>query len=363
MPYKDIKTIYARHAMILSAVGGLLIFLALLINYLEENLAICAPLCLVALICLISFLLARYKSTGFTALILISLALMGLGMYLLFFYDQGGQEKLFWFLLFPPMVLFSLGTRYGNRVFFLFFFFLAAAFWGPLSPYLANRYPQSLSVRFLAVMFGAWIFSWLLERARQSTQTALYGALQRLEHEALTDPLTGLGNRRDFLVFFNWVQAKAIREQQPFCLAFIDIDHFKAINDRHGHSVGDAVLRHTAEMLGEQIRAGGRLFRWGGDEFAVLLLETSFTEACNAAERLRRSIEEHPYRAGDMCVRCTISLGLYCGSLYEELASQVERVDDLLYKAKHHGRNQVQSDCLYVDPVAPEPDMPLPAGK
>lgn len=362
MPYKDPKTTYARHAMILSTVSGLLVFLALLINGLEKNLVICTPLCLVALVCLVSILLARYKNNGLTALILVSLALMSLGMYLLFFYDRGGQEKLFWFLLFPPMVMLCLGTRYGNILFFLFFFFLAAAFLGPFRPYLANSYPLSLSLRFLVAMFGAWVFSWLLERARQSTQIALQEALKRLEHEALTDPLTGLGNRRDFQAFFDWVQAKAVREQQPFCLVLIDIDHFKDVNDRHGHDVGDAVLRHTANLLGERIRAGGRLFRWGGEEFAALLLETSFAEARKAAERLRRSIEEHPYRDGELCVRYTISLGLYCGSLDEELARQVERADDLLYKAKHYGRNQVQSDCLYVKPAGAEADTPLPVG-
>ncbi len=354
-PPRTYSPAYKNNAVILASVSGLLVGVALLLNVFENNQAIYIPLFLTAAVALLTFLIASHTEHGLAALVLMSVSLMCLGVYLLFAYDPGTQAKLFWFLLFPPMLMLCLGLWYGTLLFLLFFTFLLAAFFSPVSNYLANDYPPAVNLRFLAAMFGAWVFSWLSEYARYRTQQALQRAMERLEHDALTDSLTGLGNRRDFQAFFNWVQIKALRDQKSFCLILIDIDHFKAINDRHGHEVGDAVLRHTALVLGEHLRADARLFRWGGEEFIALLSETPFESACVAAERLRRSIMETPYRNGDLRIEYSISLGLYCGGIAEEMRKQVAAADGMLYTAKNHGRNQVQSLRRRQEAPAPLP--------
>ncbi len=334
---------HKNNAVILGSVSGFLALFSLIINIIEDNQDIYIPLCLVVVAALLSIIIAHYLNKGFAALLLMCLSLMCLGGYLLFAYQAGLQGKLFWFLLFPPMLMFCLGLRYGSILFFLFFAFLLAAFLGPFSKFLANDYPAAMSVRFLTAMFGAWIFCCLSEYSRYRAQYALRLAMERLEFDALTDALTGLGNRRAFHTFFRWVQAKALREDRTFCVTLIDIDHFKAVNDRYGHDVGDAVLHHTARVLGERLRAGGRLFRWGGEEFIALMAESSYEEACAAAERLRRSVMENPYKHAEIRIDYTVSLGLYCGRPEEEVRRQVAQADAMLYKAKTSGRNQVQS--------------------
>ncbi len=336
--------LYRTNSIALSLSSLFLISIALIFNISEGNESLYLPL--VVSDCVILACLAYIGATGkgFVPILVNCLTLMSIGVYLLLFYDRGVESKLFWFILFPPMLMLCLGLRYGSLIFVLFFLFLLAVMVGPLTPYLSYEYPAPVRFRFLAVFFGSFFFSCFSEYARSRTQKELWRALDRLERESLTDPLTGLGNRRDFQNFFTWLQAKSIREKRPFCIALIDIDHFKKINDRHGHEAGDAVLRHTAQMLIPRMRAGDRLFRWGGEEFVILMPETTCTEARNAMERLRGEIECSPCDYDAECIGYTISVGLHCGEATEAMREQVAAADSMLYKAKRSGRNQVQ--CL-----------------
>ncbi|HVU16898.1 MAG TPA: diguanylate cyclase [Candidatus Didemnitutus sp.] len=164
---------------------------------------------------------------------------------------------------------------------------------------------------------------------------------QQLTHLANRDRLTGLLNRGAF----DEALANAVGAGQAgrtLGLVMIDLDRFKSINDRHGHPVGDAILRHFARIAHEVIRAPARVFRYGGEEFAVLLENVSEEEQRASAERLRRAIEERPHTEGQRSLSVTISVGLAFARWPDSpltAAELVARADACLYEAKRAGGN------------------------
>lgn len=170
----------------------------------------------------------------------------------------------------------------------------------------------------------------------------LRNALLYLEalHAAHHDALTGVGNRNALMEHMPHEIAHAKRHGKPFSILVFDIDFFKKINDLHGHAAGDAVLRTTARILQEKLRGDDRLFRYGGEEFVILLRDTDTAGACVVAENLRKCVEQGVFRHDDQEMKITASLGI--ATLQEEDGGQLfERADQALYQAKAQGRNQV----------------------
>lgn len=161
----------------------------------------------------------------------------------------------------------------------------------------------------------------------------------KLGHEAKSDPLTGLPNRRHFDLALQERLARVAvnRHSDVFSVAILDIDHFKPINDHHGHAVGDQVLQQLAKLLASQLRGRDIAARIGGEEFALLMPETSLDEASNALERLRRAIETYRWQP----VPITASLGVTGYLSGDTSESLMARADSALYTAKHLGRNHV----------------------
>lgn len=164
-----------------------------------------------------------------------------------------------------------------------------------------------------------------------------------LEKLASTDPLTGAKNRRSFLQSFELEVIRSQRYSHHLALLMIDIDHFKKINDTHGHDVGDRVLKLlAAESLG--VLRGSDLFgRWGGEEFIVLLPETDSHQASTVAERLRGNLAKIELSANSgILVRFTVSIGLTVVKNKNDLIDDiVKKADKALYLAKEQGRNRV----------------------
>lgn len=172
--------------------------------------------------------------------------------------------------------------------------------------------------------------------------SALRLAQIELEKLAITDELTGLYNRRYLLRMAEQERYRAIRADRPLSLLIIDIDHFKQINDRYGHPVGDEALRQFAQICQQNIRQIDLLGRFGGEEFILLLPETNREQAQQAAERLRRLVEEASVETEDFSFGLTISLGITSLTDEEEsIDTLLLRADQALYAAKQHGRNQV----------------------
>ncbi len=158
--------------------------------------------------------------------------------------------------------------------------------------------------------------------------------------EANTDALTGVSNRRHIMRLGDATLGDRRRQASPLTLAILDLDHFKAINDTHGHAVGDAVLRAFCTHVSTQIRPGHMLGRLGGEEFLLLMPGTSLSDAEVLLERVRRTLKS---QAG---IRYTFSAGVAQAGAGELLPAVIKRADDALYEAKRTGR-----DCSVTGPA------------
>jgi two-component system cell cycle response regulator len=165
-----------------------------------------------------------------------------------------------------------------------------------------------------------------------------------LEELALTDSLTGLYNRRHFDQQLDTTWAQHVRGHHGLALMMIDIDHFKSINDRYGHQAGDQVLKHLAGLLKDTCRRGDIICRIGGEEFAVILAETTSEEGWAVAERLRLQAQESNNEFYGSEVGYTLSVGMADSAHpeMETISDLLQKCDKALYDAKNNGRNQVR---------------------
>lgn len=166
---------------------------------------------------------------------------------------------------------------------------------------------------------------------------------QRAMDMALLDELTGTGNRRAFDQRLIQSCALAQRHLQPLCLAVIDIDHFKQLNDRHGHLAGDQVLRQLSHCLQQCARSSDEVFRYGGEEFIILLPQTSITGASRFVERCREAINAMQVDYEGAVITCSVSAGIAELQRSEIPTTLLKRADNALYAAKETGRNCVRA--------------------
>ena len=160
--------------------------------------------------------------------------------------------------------------------------------------------------------------------------------------ESGRDVLTHLLNRKFLPVVMNKEINYARQNQRSFCLLVIDVDHFKNINDRHGHEVGDSVLQQLAALLSNGCRSGDYVFRLGGEEFLMLLVDITASKAAKVAEKLRLRVEKEEFRLPrGLTLKISISIGLAQYSGHPDPQKLLNRADEALYAAKNQGRNQV----------------------
>jgi diguanylate cyclase (GGDEF)-like protein len=179
-----------------------------------------------------------------------------------------------------------------------------------------------------------------LRRAAEKEQRRL---IQELGRVAVTDRLTGLYNRVKLDETMTGEYDRAQRNGNPFAMILLDIDHFKKINDNHGHPAGDAVLIKLAQILTHTIRKTDIVGRWGGEEFLIISPETDGPGAANLAGKLRMSIESNVFPAVG---RVTGSFGVASYQQGDTITRMIERTDQALYAAKEKGRNRVEMEGL-----------------
>ena len=209
------------------------------------------------------------------------------------------------------------------------------------------RYLQIATITSVIALLLAGIASWIYRTNRRLVReiAARQSAEEQLRHLSETDGLTGLANRRAFDQQLNKEFQRYLRYRHPFCVVMVDIDWFKHINDTYGHPAGDHVLTEFAWRLRDHIRKTDVLARIGGEEFAILMPETSPLEAKKRTEALQKCINNAPFQLGnsaDSPLMMTASFGISCVADNDLVAeASLIRADTALYKAKNSGRNQV----------------------
>jgi len=204
-------------------------------------------------------------------------------------------------------------------------------------------------------LIGKWVSDIRVRIGRQARE--LQEAVDTVKQMATTDMLTGALNRRMMTDLAENELRLIERMGTPLCVALIDIDHFKHINDHFGHHAGDAVLRGLAQHAQNQIRQVDKFGRWGGEEFLLMLPSISSVDAMSAVERLRVSVETLSY-PGYPDLHITFSAGLAQAKPGETLEHLVERADEALYEAKRQGRNR----CLHAQmELTPTPGAATPS--
>ncbi len=172
----------------------------------------------------------------------------------------------------------------------------------------------------------------------------MLGEIEQLRKEALTDPLTGIGNRRYADITLERLDQSMREGSVPFGVLFIDIDNFKHINDTWGHHVGDRVLTIVAKTLTAALRPFDVTCRWGGEEFVVLINNTTVEGLKTLAERLRMLVEQSWMNHEDGRIQMTASIGAALSGMGEPAISVVQRADRQLYLCKNSGRN-----CIHMN--------------
>ena len=169
--------------------------------------------------------------------------------------------------------------------------------------------------------------------------TSIVEEKRRYKHDAYTDALTQIPNRARFNLVYDEMMGRSKTDRSDLSIILLDIDNFKEINDRHGHTVGDRVLKQFANLVTKNIRVTDSFFRWGGEEFILLLPATSVKNAEKIADNLRAVIEEYDFGIGE---KMTCSFGVAGMKAGYQDARLFERADQALYQAKDKGRNQVE---------------------
>ena len=199
---------------------------------------------------------------------------------------------------------------------------------------------------------GALVILLIFERKQQALsdkivrrEEQLQETLTELEVLVTTDPLTGLPNRRSFFSRAQSEFIRAARYSRSLSLVMVDVDHFKEVNDRFGHLIGDAALRHISAIMKLCVREADMIARYGGEEFVIILPETDSEGAGFIAERVRKEIETSDFSIDQHGnIRLTVSLGIACmnfGNEYPDLDKLLQSADDAMYRAKKNGRNRV----------------------
>lgn len=247
-----------------------------------------------------------------------------------------------WMCLIPSFSLLIFGRRSGTYYSAAALLMILFFFWLPVGRQLLRyHYTDEFMLRFPFLYAACYLLALLVEVIRAQTQNQLLESERKYYHLYRHDALTGLYNRYGFSALVDADYEKP--RPGKVAVMILDIDDFKRINDRYGHNNGDIVLQGIAEIIRKSFCGQTHFCRWGGEEFTVYL--HCGHDYGEAAERLRRSVEEAEFRSGDLLMKVTVSVGLCVAGSMERagVAVLVNQADQCLYVAKAQGKNRVVS--------------------
>jgi diguanylate cyclase (GGDEF)-like protein len=331
----DLVSAYRERLVYLFAIAFLIILFPVMIFNLRRGQPILAAGvgCLL-IIFILNIAAIRYQKGLATAKMLFIVGLSALvGIAL----SSRGIHGTYWTFPVVVFICFSVSHRQARIYTALFFAYISA-----LSFYLLDF---SLALRALFGLFVTILFMHIFLGIIEKLQ-------EELVEQSLRDPLTGTFNRRQMRPSLEIALERKRRSQTPASILIIDIDDFKCINDNFGHAAGDHVLQEFASLVGQRIRRLDQLFRIGGEEFMLLLPDTSAKSALVVAEEIRTLISKADFIEG---CPVTVSIGLSELGVDENIDEWMKHADNALYTAKSNGRDQVFARSM---PTASEPSTP-----
>jgi diguanylate cyclase (GGDEF)-like protein len=252
-----------------------------------------------------------------------------------------------WFVFFPLFVIPTNGFKRGTLLTVFFFSVVFVLAYMGIGSWQEGEWNIYAYIRFVAVytvlVYVLAVNEWSLEHSHRlflKKKQKEQKLKEKLKESAEKDYLTKLYNRRKLHKILNRKIKEAQRYNRSFCVAILDIDFFKKINDTYGHNKGDEVLKELAEILQKNLRETDIIGRWGGEEFLLILDDASLEDAYKKCETIRKKIEINRFEEV-LKVTCSIGVAEYSGeeSIFDEI---IEKADFVLYQAKEHGRNRVE---------------------
>jgi diguanylate cyclase (GGDEF)-like protein len=211
----------------------------------------------------------------------------------------------------------------------------------------ARYQPDIAACQFFYAALSIWplcvLTAWTsqIQKALASQKAALRDALEQIKRQAESDELTGLVNRRAAMPMLKSEMAARQRGTGQICIALMDIDRFKAINDKFGHQTGDEALRRFAQIGKTALRAGDMFARWGGEEFLLMLPDSNTTQGVECIERIRAALAATPLDFVSPGYKMTLSAGVTSLRPEDTLEAALERADQAMYLAKQQGRDRI----------------------
>lgn len=262
----------------------------------------------------------------------------------LYLVASGGSDGTgpLWCYPLAVIIMFLMGLRAGTIIVACVTTVIAILLFVPGLPFMEVDYSLSFEIRFIASFIALTIMSMIYEHMRATSESNYRQISAQLHAASRTDALTGIANRRAMQQALDAEMARVKRHGGEFSILMADVDYFKLINDRYGHSVGDEVLIEIAKQLTTILRKQDSPARWGGEEFLVLLPQTSAEQAVLVAEKLRQQIADIDVSRLGMQEPTTVSIGLQSSANVKDIDDLIEQADQLLYQAKSLGRNRVE---------------------
>jgi diguanylate cyclase (GGDEF)-like protein len=243
-----------------------------------------------------------------------------------------------WLSLGRSLALWALCAGLAGALFF------GAA--GRLGVPLEGPWQTALSWLFFSVILGRFVFLSAYSAGMRSrlleSRSRLAASIDQVRELASHDELTKVFNRRSIVARLEEERASAMRTGQPLCVALLDLDHFKAVNDTHGHRAGDETLQAFVKTVRATMRETDILGRYGGEEFLMILTDTALDGMPGAAERVCRAVEAAGYGSIAPGLTLTVSIGVAAWNPGEDTVALLGRADAALYRAKANGRNRVE---------------------
>lgn len=249
-------------------------------------------------------------------------------------------SAIIWLFAYPPIIFYISEARIGI-IACVGGWIATLLLFSPLGEYLFETpYSGQFRLSMIIVLAFEMVTCYILDQSRRRSKLGLIKLAAEFEYAAKHDALTGLANRREALEQMDSEHERYARNGRGFSILLMDIDLFKHINDTYGHQVGDEIIMLVAKTLARQSRKVDTTARWGGEEFLVLLPETSIEEAMATAERIRQAVAAQSAEVDRQQVSTSISIGVAHIHGAESIDRLLQRADEALYQAKAEGRNR-----------------------